>query len=783
MTDAVIIGDGEPAVQKLLTVWFKLEAAARGEGGERLNVHHRAFKQNFLQSCHYYSVPGFYETDKYKHTYENGRLVDIRPTEDYVAFPVKKAKVWNLDSVRTLEERVQWYSVSLGGTADIEIARGCGAHCTFCQEASISRPYRERSIDKVKEAAWNSRYYQGALEVNLFSFVWNQYSMIYPLSKWLLEKFGRCNLISNRLDMQAEDKTMAKLARTLGSTSLTVGLEGVSERMRNYLNKNLSHQQVLDGVRHIFQGGISELKMFMISTGKETQEDVDEFCELLENIIAIRNEAGSTAGVRISFTPLFHCAFTALQFGKSETMERLDERTLDLIVAKCRELGIGFRTSTKRSEVFMVQLTEQGDRRLTPLYIKSSIDDGFIYYGFVSKDVQETWERRMNEMGIDPKPYFGEKTKDHVFPWDGISVGLSKHYLWEVYQEVKNFQEREYCVATLGKRGTCTSCQACETPLQIAQLTNRKMSDPVEDLTHHIRPLSKVNQLRFKIAVDEYFRTVPKKFYSISFGRALVQADAKKGGFFMDHYNQVIANSRAGAASDGAKDWVYGEMLIDVSVDQPVKEEYVRSLIPDINKGMLGWRVVDVRVMREMESLTSACELALYEIEIPASDISFYDLDKRVDAYFAAKKVQIRKRVQSGRNVFKTEVVDLDKSEVVAVEAFFTGESSNRVVWTANAKLNPYFTLEALLGGRAHNYRKYPVLCRGYFKAGEKNAAADIFAVLMGGSNLCTDCNSSIETDVFTGKTYASQYGERLCISCDISRQPASPAKTLVQSA
>jgi hypothetical protein len=115
--------------------------------------------------------------------------------------------------------------------------------------------------------------------------------------------------------------------------------------------------------------------------------------------------------------------------------------------------------------------------------------------------------------------------------------------------------------------------------------------------------------------------------------------------------------------------------------------------------------------------------------------------------------------------------VDLDKAEVIAVNAFFTGEEYNRVVWSCNAKLNPYFTLEALLGGRSFQYRKHPVNCLGYYKAGKKGGADDIFAVLSGGSALCTECAGTIETDSFTGKPYTARHGQRLCVACDVSRQ------------
>lgn len=778
LVDACVLGDGEVGATKLVQLWLRGKTQPLFPYGKTPSE-----KKQFLNDCHTRFVDGFYEPDKYEHLYEEGKLVDIRPTEEHVAFPVKKAKVLNLDTVRALEERVVWYGVALGGTADVEIARGCGAHCSFCQEASVARPYRERSLSKVKEASWNSRWFQGATEVNLFSFVWNQYSAIYPLLTWLLEKFGLCNLISNRLDMHNEDRLMAKMMKRMGTSHTTVGLEGCSERMRNYLHKNLSHDQVLAGCKHIFEGGITELKLFMIPTGREEVSDIEEFKQLLRDIIAIRNSVGSNAQVRVSFTPLFHCAKTALQWGACESVLKLSERTLDPIVQECRALGIGFRTSAKRSEIFMAQLLEMADRRIAPLLVKSSIDDGYIYYGFVGKDEQAKWEKRMAEYGLDQDYYFKEKPKDYVFSWDHISTGLSNAYLYEVYKEVTEFQEREYCVGTLSKRGTCTSCAACETPLQIAQLTARTMSEPVEvsSLLGNIRPLHKVNQIRFKVWVDPMYRSVPKRFYSLALGRALIRSTGKEG-WFMDHYNKIIAHARTPASANGQKDWTYGEALIDVAVDAPFKQADLEKLIPEMNKHCKGWRIVDARVMREMEHLNSACELALYEIMLPAADLSFYDLEKRVDKYFAKANVKIQKRVASGKNVFKTISVDLDKTEIAGVNAFFTGDSHNRVVWSANAKLNPYATLEALLELRQFRLREHPVVCLGYYKVGQKNGGDDIFAVLAGDSTLCKACGLSIETDVFTGQSYKPKFGEKLCLSCDIERQSAKVQMETVAS-
>ena len=41
----------------------------------------------------------------------------------------------------------------------------------------------------------------------------------------------------------------------------------------------------------------------------------------------------------------------------------------------CRELGVGFRTGSKKSEVLISQLNEMSDRRTTPLLIMNSLGD------------------------------------------------------------------------------------------------------------------------------------------------------------------------------------------------------------------------------------------------------------------------------------------------------------------------------------------------------------------------------------------------------------------------
>lgn len=254
--DAVIYGDGEEAAKEFIEVVRE---------GKRKGL----TKPQILESCHG-RVQGFFEPDKYVHEYDGtGLIKEIRAIADKYEFPVKRATVRNLDTVRTLEEKILPYTGD-GASVDVAIAGSVGCigsagwgACSFCREGSEG-PYRERSVDKVMAALDRATRNQGTKEVSFFSLNFNMYTDLFPLVEKSVKKGYKIGLISQRIDMLAETPEQVHVQRWLKKSNFTLGIEGISNRIRAFLNKNVQEWEILKVCREMMLGGAGELKMFYI---------------------------------------------------------------------------------------------------------------------------------------------------------------------------------------------------------------------------------------------------------------------------------------------------------------------------------------------------------------------------------------------------------------------------------------------------------------------------------------------------------------------------------------
>lgn len=519
-----------------------------------------------------------------------------------------------------------------------------------CMENWVNKPYTERDMENVIDAAKKARILQGAHEANLYSFNWNHYSKIYDLVAHLMKEMGSVNLISNRLDVQAQDAglaTLTKVAASGSAGSSTLGIEGVSERMRKFLHKSVTEAQIYAGMRYLMEAGMGELKAFMICTGYEKQEDIWEMCALIRRVTQMKKENGYTTNTRVSFMPLFSCAGTPLQFFSCESSLRIAERSLDFVVRACRVSGWGFRTSAKKSEVEIAQLLELADRRIAPLVLKSSIEDGYIFYGMLPKTLRDIWATRMVEVGLTWEQFFREKHVSEMFPWEHLSFGVAKEFLWERYEEALTYVDDGYCLGMHNRKGKCGGCKGCHTTNQVKAITSRALSAPIssEDLRASRRDMTNLAPVRFLVDVTEdAFRVVPKRFFYQSIPRALMMADPD----LSTAYLSVRGHSRITASVNEQKDWVYGRMLIDVAFNNMlVTEDRLRALLPKINSYLHGHHIVDVRSGARRQ-IRSDVEFCLAQVDFFAAASPSYSTVTQAVSHYAdrissAGEARIRK--------------------------------------------------------------------------------------------------------------------------------------------
>ena len=190
------------------------------------------------------------------------KLVKIIPKEPYAAYPVKSAVVYDLDQVRTMESSPLWYETEILGAGSLQISNGCPCFCAFCAESWERKPYRERSLSKLLEAMRSAKAQQGLDTINFLSFNFNTHAELYPMILSFYEEMANVSLKSQRFDLLSADRFLAEIQQIIGKTTVSCGMEGISDRLRRYLHKNLTEEQIYKACEFLFERGIRELKIF-----------------------------------------------------------------------------------------------------------------------------------------------------------------------------------------------------------------------------------------------------------------------------------------------------------------------------------------------------------------------------------------------------------------------------------------------------------------------------------------------------------------------------------------
>ncbi len=557
LVDAVFIGEGEYALKQFLEIVKKGKSSGLS-------------KSEILKACHG-EVDGFYEPDKYEHQYkvvvhntatsnqittlnppespfnkeglfskdgEGGFpdgtnynqtrecLLEIIPKEPYVSYPVKSATVYALDQARTLESGPLWYEAETMGSGSLQISNGCPCFCAFCAESWERKPYRERSLSNLLKGLRAAKAQQGLDTVNLISFNFNTHTELYPTILSFCREIANISLKSQRFDLLSNDKFLAEVLQIIGKTTISCGMEGISVRLRRYLHKNLTEEQIYKACGFLFEKGIRELKIFLICTGLEQVEDFLEFGKFVKRLENLKSMSNSTVRIIFSLTLLYYPPHTPLQFHACITAIEDTKKIRREIERICKFNGMEFRESASYEETWLMQLLAMGDRRLTPALIRSSITDNFFYYNAAPKQILKKWQTYLMELGLSAWSYFCPKEKDHTFPWDDINLGITKKFLWEECERSIQFTEREYCLGRPQVDARCLGCGACPTPAHIKKITQHEISQPflLEEL-HKISE-SKRNKLILQVVVEiePALRLVPKRFIGVATARALMLA-------------------------------------------------------------------------------------------------------------------------------------------------------------------------------------------------------------------------------------------------------------------
>ena len=358
-------------------------------------------------------------------------------------------------------------------TARLQISWGCPSFCTFCFEGWERKPYRELPLGRALEAARTLARNTGASTLEIYSFNFNAHEDALQLIHELNRVFDKVNMMSQRADILARTPGMLAVELAAEKRSFTVGVEGVSARMRAYYAKDLRDDEVRQLFDKLLREKIRELKLFYIIAGIETEADIAEFgrfCAELRGMADERNpglRAIFSAGylVRMPFTPLRGVPLVL----DREPLKRIAEG----LAAATAASGFEFRLAQDWNEYVADQLLVAGGYGLAAGLEEAakalSVYDAGIEGDLVgplvralrASDELEPPESDRADRSLDG-PLVRAKERGHRYPLDFVDASVRGDFLDARAADAAAGTEQGSCMGDEDGDGACLGCDACE---------------------------------------------------------------------------------------------------------------------------------------------------------------------------------------------------------------------------------------------------------------------------------------------------------------------------------
>jgi hypothetical protein len=422
--DLLFFGEAEESLPRFIARWQK------GAGGKR---------ERLLQATD--GLDGFWVT---------GSLP---------ALPVRQAVARTPPPQHTLA--LPLLDVETAGTVRVQVGAGCAAFCSFCFEGYERKPYREHAVEEVLAQARSLKIRYGARVAELDAFNLNAYAGLGELVGKCVRLFDKVSFKSQRADGIAACPEIIDLERAAGKHSFTLGIEGISGRMRAFLSKSLSDEEIALALKALLDRRVREIKLFFILTAHETAEDLaafGEFCLRLKSWLTLPN---ACTRVVLSFGRLVHMPNTPLAYDRLFLDEDEWRFAVDGVAAACRRAQLECRFATDWPDYLGTQLLAACGHDAAEAVVALACD-GLSYHA--PWRLQEA--ERLQQALMMPRQDAHATHPAPAFPF--VTRAVTDAFLRQRWDMAQRCLDGGYCLAA-----DCLGCGACADAAERGNLTGR----------------------------------------------------------------------------------------------------------------------------------------------------------------------------------------------------------------------------------------------------------------------------------------------------------------------
>ena len=283
--------------------------------------------------------------------------------------------------------------------------------CRFCLASYLTLPFRVASLEDSLIPA----IARGLKVTNRLGLLGASVTQ-HPEFEVLLDHLNQPQYDDVRLSLASvrTNTVTEKLAQTLvkhQSRSITIAVESGSDRLRQIVNKKLTHDEIIQAAINTKAGGLSALKLYgMVGIPGEEWDDLEQTVTMMRQLQKAAPGLRLTLGCS-TFVPKAHTPFQ--WFGVSPEAEK----RLKFLQKQLRPQGIDFRPESHNWSVIQA-LISRGDRRLSHLL------ELVRHYG----DTLGSYRRAFKELrGTLPELDFyvhAHWSTDQILPWSHLQGTL-----------------------------------------------------------------------------------------------------------------------------------------------------------------------------------------------------------------------------------------------------------------------------------------------------------------------------------------------------------------------